>query len=80
MAEYRYQEILPTEHLDIEYRTLSTEHVAALESAGRHFLEVSDAGLTLLAREAMRDIAFFLRPGHLAQLRSILDDSDASIF
>jgi fumarate hydratase class I len=26
----------------------------------------------------MRDIAHFLRPGHLAQLRKILDDPEAS--
>ena len=32
------------------------------------------AVLTLLARTAMRDIAHLLRPGHLRQLRSILDD------
>ncbi|GAB4542058.1 MAG: fumarate hydratase [Haliangiales bacterium] len=32
----------------------------------------------MLAREAMADIAHFLRPGHLAQLRTILDDPEAS--
>jgi fumarate hydratase class I len=32
----------------------------------------------LLASEAMRDIAHLLRPGHLAQLRAILDDPEAS--
>ena len=34
--------------------------------------------LTLVAREGMRDIAHLLRPGHLRQLRSILDDPEAS--
>ena len=34
--------------------------------------------LSLLTAEAMRDIAHFLRPGHLAQLRAILDDPEAS--
>ena len=34
--------------------------------------------LTLLAREGMRDIAHLLRPGHLRQLRSILDDPQSS--
>jgi fumarate hydratase class I len=32
----------------------------------------------LLTRTAMRDIAHLLRPGHLAQLRAILDDHEAS--
>ena len=45
---------------------------------GRHFLEVDPAVLSLLTAEAMRDIAHFLRPGHLAQLRAILDDPEAS--
>lgn len=35
-------------------------------------------GLTLLAREAMVDIAHLLRPSHLQQLRNILDDPEAS--
>ena len=35
-------------------------------------------GLTLLADQAIRDSAHLLRPGHLAQLRRILDDPEAS--
>jgi fumarate hydratase class I len=42
------------------------------------FLRVQPEALTLLTREAMRDIAHFLRPGHLQQLRNILDDPEAS--
>ena len=34
--------------------------------------------LALLTETAMRDIAHLLRPGHLRQLRSILDDPEAS--
>src|SRR4029453_13805796 len=49
-----------------------------VEAAGRRFLEVAPALLPLLTAEAMRDIAHFLRPGHLAQLRAILDDPEAS--
>jgi len=78
MPEYQYQDILPAAHLDLPYRCLSTDHVATTKAAGRQFLEVSSDGLTLLAREALRDIAFYLRPGHLAQLRTILDDPEAS--
>ncbi len=78
MPEHQYQDILPTAQQDLDYRLLSTDHVAATQAVGRRFLEVSSEGLTLLAREAMRDIAFYLRPGHLAQLRSILDDPLAS--
>src|SRR6202000_809385 len=42
------------------------------------FLEVAPEALTLLTRQAMRDISHLLRPGHLAQLRAILDDGEAS--
>eukprot|EP00983_Pelagomonas_calceolata_P118373 1160499-Pelagomonas_calceolata.AAC.7 len=41
-------------------------------------VQVEPEGLTLLAREAMVDIAHLLRPGHLQQLRNILDDPEAS--
>ena len=78
MADYLYQDILPAGHVDIAYRPLTSDYVATLASAGRQFLEVAADGLTLLAREALHDIAFFLRPGHLAQLRAILDDPEAS--
>lgn len=36
------------------------------------------AALTALTAEAMHDIAHFLRPAHLAQLRAIIDDPAAS--
>jgi fumarate hydratase class I len=78
MTEYRYQDILPCAHDDVSYRRLTADHVVPVRAAGRTFLEVASPGLTLLAREAMRDIAFYLRAGHLKQLRAILDDPDAS--
>ncbi|MBI4884918.1 MAG: fumarate hydratase [Actinobacteria bacterium] len=40
-------------------------------------LQVDAAALTLITQEAMRDIAHFLRPAHLQQLRNILDDPEA---
>jgi fumarate hydratase class I len=79
MATFQYQELLPINH-DAEpaYRLVSTEGVSTFEAAGRRFLMVEPEALTRLTREAMRDIAHFLRPGHLAQLRRILDDPEAS--
>jgi fumarate hydratase class I len=73
-----YQELLPLGHDDTSYRKLTSDHVKPFEAGGRTFLEVAPAALTLLAEEAMRDIAHLLRPGHLAQLRKILDDPEAS--
>ena len=36
------------------------------------YVNVEPSALTLLAKQAMYDIAHFLRPGHLQQLRNIL--------
>ena len=45
---------------------------------GRDILMVEREALTALAEEAFTDINHLLRPGHLAQLRKILDDKEAS--
>ena len=78
MTEFKFQEILPLGADDTPYRLLTRDHVSTLEVGGMRFLKVEPEGLTLLTREAMREIAHFLRPGHLAQLRAILDDPEAS--
>jgi fumarate hydratase class I len=80
MSEFAFQELLPVDHAHDEtpYRLVSREHVRQVEAAGRRFLEVDREGLTLLTREAMRDIAHLLRSSHLAQLAHILEDPEAS--
>jgi fumarate hydratase class I len=78
MPEFSYTELLPTGADDTEYRRLDATGLTRLQTFGRSFLEVDPDVLTLLTREAMRDIAHLLRPGHLRQLRSILDDPQAS--
>jgi len=78
VAEFAYQEILPLGADDTPYRLLTTDHIARFEAGGRAFVEVDPDALTLLTRAAMHDIAHLLRPGHLAQLRAILDDPEAS--
>lgn len=60
------------------YRLLTTDGVRTVEAGGRTFLEVDPEALRLLSFEAMRDISHLLRPTHLAQLRKILDDPEAT--
>jgi fumarate hydratase class I len=60
------------------YRTLSREHVSVGKFEGEEILKVEPEGLRLLAERAFRDINHLLRPGHLQQLRDILDDPQAS--
>ena len=78
MSTFEFQEILPLGHDDTPFRLVTRDHVSTFEAQGKTFLKVEPEALTLLAKEAMRDIAHLLRPGHLAQLRKILDDPDGS--
>jgi fumarate hydratase class I len=78
MPEFTYTDLLPLGADTTEYRRLTGDGVTTREAFGRKFLEVDPEVLTLVAREGMRDIAHLLRPGHLRQLRSILDDPEAS--
>jgi fumarate hydratase class I len=78
MTDLAFTELLPIGHDDTPYRLLTTDGVSTVEAAGRTFLQVEPEVLTRLTREAFRDIAHLLRPAHLAQLRRILDDPEAS--
>ncbi|MCX7621110.1 MAG: fumarate hydratase [Acidimicrobiales bacterium] len=75
---FQYQELFPLGPDDTPYRLLTTEGVSTFEAGGHTFLRVEPEVLTLLTRQAMHDIAHFLRPGHLQQLRRIVDDPEAS--
>jgi fumarate hydratase class I len=78
MPEFTPTELLPLGADTTEYRQLTGEGVTTREAFGRKFIEVVPELLTFVAREGMRDIAHLLRPGHLRQLRAILDDPEAS--
>jgi fumarate hydratase, class I len=78
MPEFRYADLLPLGEDTTEYRQLTSDGIATRSAFGRDFLEVEPSVLSMLTRTAMRDIAHLLRPGHLRQLRSILDDPQAS--
>ncbi|CAK0753290.1 fumarase A [uncultured Gammaproteobacteria bacterium] len=60
------------------YRKLTDQFVAIDHFAGQEVLKVEAAALRLLAEQALIDINHLLRPGHLQQLRNILDDAEAS--
>jgi fumarate hydratase class I len=62
MPDFSYQEILPLGHEDTPWKCLTTDFVSTFEAGGRTFLAVDPQALTLLTREAMRDIAHLLRP------------------
>ncbi len=78
MSDFVYHELLPVGKDDTPYRHLTADFVSTGTFEGRDILKVDAAGLTMLADQAIRDSAHQLRPGHLAQLRKILDDPEAS--
>ncbi|GAB3082137.1 fumarate hydratase [Intrasporangium mesophilum] len=79
MAEFAYEDLLPVGSDETPYRLLTTEGVRTVEGpGGRTFLEVEPEALRMLTETAMHDIAHYLRPAHLQQLRNILDDPEAS--
>ncbi|MDQ2651050.1 MAG: fumarate hydratase, partial [Actinomycetota bacterium] len=78
MTDLAFTELLPIGADATPYRLLTTEGVTTVEAAGRTFLQVEPEAISLLTREAFRDISHLLRPAHLQQLTRILDDPEAS--
>ncbi len=76
--EFRYSDLLPITADETPYRLVTTEGVSTFEAGGRTFLRVSPEAIRQLTAEAMHDIAHYLRPAHLAQLRRIIDDPESS--
>ena len=78
MPEFRYQDPFPLGEDITRYRLLTKDHVAVASFEGKPVLKVDPEGLTLLARTAMRDVSFLLRPTHLEKVAAILEDPEAS--
>jgi len=73
-----WQDPFPLAKDDTEYRAVAKDHVQVARFEGQEVLKVAPEALSLLARQAMRDVSFLLRPAHLAQVAAILDDPEAS--
>ncbi len=78
MADFEFTELLPLGADETTYRLIGTEGVSTFETPNGTFLQVSPEAITKLTEQAMKDIAHLLRPAHLKQLASILDDPEAS--
>ena len=78
MVEFAYQDPFPLAPDTTEYRFLSSELVSLKKLGDQEFLQVQPEALTSLAKTAMRDVAFFLRPAHNEQVSRILRDPEAS--
>jgi len=78
MPSFFYQPLFPVGPDTTVYRKLSDEGIEKGEVFGKPVIRVAPTALTLLAREAFSDVSFLYRTTHLEQLRSILDDPEAS--
>ena len=76
MPEFAFTELLPIdhEHPGTPWRLITTDGVDVVDG----FVRVDPEALRSLTSEAFRDISHLLRPGHLRQLRAIIDDPEAS--
>ncbi len=61
-----------------EYALLANKHISTANFNGKEILAIEPEALAMLARAAIRDCSFMLRPAHLAQVAAILDDPEAS--
>jgi fumarate hydratase class I len=75
---YVYRPVLSIGADETTYRKLTGEGVRIENALGRDILVVDREAIRLLAEQALIDINHLLRPGHLAQLATILDDPEAT--
>ena len=78
MTEFAFQEMFPIGEDDTPYRKVTGDYVETTNFEGSPVLKVDPEALSLLTFEAFKDISHLLRPGHLKQLRMIIDDPEAS--
>jgi len=78
MNEYVHHTMFPLGADKTPYRKLTDEYVSVTEINGKEVVTIDPKAITLLTFEAYKDVSHLLRPGHLQQLRNILDDPDAS--
>jgi len=75
---FAHVDLLPLGKDTTEYRLISRDGVSTTNTELGEFLRVDASAITRLTAEAMRDIAHYLRSGHLQQLADILRDPEAS--
>src|ERR1700722_10617174 len=75
---YRHTPLFPLGKDAAPYRKIGSDGIRVETLMGREMIVVEREALRALAEAAFGDINHLLRPGHLAQLRSILLDPEAS--
>ena len=75
---FSYSDLLPLGEDTTVYRNLGSDGVSVIKLGDQEFLQVQPEAIAKLTEVAIHDINHYLRPDHLKQLASILDDPEAS--
>ena len=77
-ANFLYSPMFPLAADTTPWRKLPIEGVRTITVEGKTVLRIAPEALSELAVRAFHDVSHLLRPAHLASLRAILDDPEAS--
>lgn len=77
--EFKFHEMFPLGEDKTQYHLLTKDYVSTAQFEGNEILKVEKEGLRILAKQAMHDIAFMLRPEHNEQVAKILSDPESSV-
>ena len=77
--DFKFQEMFPLGKDKTEYHLLTKDYVSVANFEGEEVLRVDPQGIRLLARQALHDVSFMLRPEHNEQVASILSDPESSV-
>ena len=77
-SNFLYAPMFPLGADPTHYKKLPIGGVSTVTCDGRTVLKVAPQALSDLAFQAFHEVSHLLRPAHLAQLRAILDDKEAS--
>src|SRR5947208_2573240 len=78
LPPYRHSPLFPLGKDTTTYRKISSDGVRVEKVMGQEVLVVSHEAMKALSEAAFTDINHLLRPGHLASLKSIVEDPEAS--
>ena len=78
MTNFKYEKLFQYSQDTTEYIKLESSPIESYSVNGKNIINVTKDILENLAQEAFYQISHFLRAGHLKQMSSILEDSDAS--
>ena len=78
MSDFVHHDLFQLDHDDTPYRLVTKDGVGTASFNGQTILTIEPAAIARLTYEAIKDTSHLLRPKHLGQLRTILDDPEAS--